>query len=89
MTCEPEAADQQRLAVRRRSRHRLGADDAAAAAAILPDDVGGEARVEFLRQQPRQHVGGPAGRKRRDDLDSIGRRRGVGPRGDQQERCGD
>ena len=74
-------AHQQRVAVGGRIAHRLDADDAAAAATILDEEVLSVLR-QFLRENPRQDVGAAAGRGIDDELDRprriVGLRKCVG-----------
>ena len=58
---------QQRIAIRRRLRDRLGADVAARAGAILDDELLAEPLREPLTHQARLDVGRPAGGKADDD----------------------
>ncbi len=66
-------AEQQRVAVGVGCCHRLGADGAAAAAAVVDDDRLPERRRHAVGDEPRQHVGRPAGAGRHDHLDDLGR----------------
>ena len=67
------AGDLQRLAVRRRSRDRLGADQAAAAGAVLDDRTADRTSAELLGQHPAQQVVGAAGGVGHDDAYRLGR----------------
>jgi hypothetical protein len=66
-------AEQERVAVGVGCCHRLGADRAAPAAAIVDDDGLPERRRHAVGDEPRQHVGRPAGPGRHDHLDHLGR----------------
>ena len=68
----------ERVAVGRRLRRGRGADQPAGAGAILHEAALVQGLAELLAQQAREHVGGPAGRRRRDDADRP--RRPVGGR---------
>ena len=76
---------QQRVAVGRRLRDRVGADIAAGARAVFHDDRLAERLRHLVADRARQHVGEPAGRERRDHADrTVGiilrqRRAGVAP----------
>ena len=63
----------QRVAVRRRSRDRLGADIAAGARPVLDDELLAQALRQRLRHQARDDVGGVAGRKADDHVHRPGR----------------
>ena len=76
---------QQRVAVRRGAGHRLGRDVAAGAAAVLDHEAVLEAVFELGRNQPRDHVGEPAGREG-DDHGDVLRRIGLRERGLRQTR---
>ena len=64
-------AEQQRVAVGRRLRHRGCAEHAARAAAILDDDRLSEFLAELRRNDARDHVDAAAGDERHDDLDRL------------------
>ena len=54
-------------------RHIVGADGAVGARLVLDDDVLAQARLELVGDEPRHHIGRPAGRKGDDDADDAGR----------------
>ena len=58
--------DQQRVAVGRRLRHQLGADDAAGAGLVLDDELLAEPLAELRADDARQDVVEPARRERHD-----------------------
>ena len=64
-----DAGQRQGVAVGRRVRHRLDADDAAGAALVLDDDGLAELLRQRLHQEPRRQVDAAAGREGHDDLD--------------------
>jgi hypothetical protein len=57
------SVEEQRVAVGRRFRHRLGADVAAGAAAVLDDDRFAPGLLQLLGEQPPQAVGRAARRE--------------------------
>ena len=65
--------EQQRIAVGRGLGDLVGADRAAGAADILDHHALAEPFAQALGEQPRQHVGGGAGRERHHDADGAGR----------------
>ena len=67
--------DDQRIAVGRGAHHRLGADIAAAARAVLDDERLPQLFSELLRDAARQQIGGAARGEGDDDLHGLG---GVG-----------
>ena len=71
------AVDDQRIAVRRRARHRLVGDRGAAARAVLDDDRRSLVLGDVLAEEPRQDVGAAAGRERHHDADRARLRPGV------------
>ena len=82
--------DQQRVAVRRRARHRLGRDDAAGARPALDDDRLAFRAGDVIRQDADQKVDAAPGRNRDDDADrSAGLRPCgmIGHRGGQTRQC--
>ena len=70
----------ERVAVGRRLRRGRGADQPAGAGAILHEAALVQGLAELLAQQAREHVGGAAGRRRRDDADRPRRPVGGGRR---------
>ena len=74
-----EADQQKRVAVRRRSHDRLGADIAAGARPVLDDEWLPEPLRQPLTDQARDDVGRAAGRKADDDAHRP-RRIGLRPR---------
>ncbi len=54
--------------------HIVGADGTVGARLVLDDDALPEARLEFVGEEPRDHVGRSPGRERDDDPDDA---RGV------------
>ena len=70
---ERDVAEQQRVPVGRRLGDLIGADRSAAAAHVLDHERLSHRFGEALRDQPRQHVGGGAGRERHDDADVAAR----------------
>ncbi len=65
-------AHQQRVAVRRRLGHDVGADVAAGAGAVLHDELLAEGLGQFGRQRARQDVGGAAGGEGHHDAHRLG-----------------
>ena len=61
--------EQQRVAVARRLRHHLGADDAAGAAAVVDDDLAAGDLRQLGADDARDDVDGAAGRERHDQAD--------------------
>ena len=81
--------DRDGVAIRRRLRHRIGADHAALPAAIVDHDRLFHQLRHALADHPRDDVIGPAGRERHDQFDGLCRkilRRGQ--RGQQQRKSG-
>ena len=68
-----DAGDHQREAVRLRPRNRLGADEPAAADAVLDVELLAEGRGERLGVEPAHRVGRAAGRERHHQPDRLGR----------------
>ena len=60
---------EERVAVRRRARRRLRADDVAAARAVLVDDRLADAARKLVGDEAADHVGAAAGGLRTDELD--------------------
>ena len=58
---------QQRVAVRRRFRHEVGADDRAGAGAVLDDERLSQRLLQLLAEIARVDVGRAAGAERHDD----------------------
>ena len=76
---------EQGRAVGRRGDHRLGADDAGRARAVLHDELLAEPLGELLRQQPRHHVDAAARRHRHDDAHRLVGVGGVGGEGAEEK----
>jgi len=76
---ERRGADQQRVAVRLRARHHLGAQQRSGAVAVLHDHRPPELAGEPLGEKPREDVGRSPGGARRHDRD---RARGIAFRGE-------
>jgi hypothetical protein len=64
-----KAADQERVAVRRRAHDLAHADEAVTARLVLDNDSAAELVLQELRDQPAHDVGDPARRERDDELD--------------------
>src|SRR6266700_3979373 len=63
-----ERREQQRVAVGRGSRHGLGGDDGVRAGLVLDDEGLAERSGHVLRDDARDHVGGPGRRETDDEL---------------------
>jgi len=61
--------DKERGAIRRRPRHRLGTDRAACSRPVFDDHGRTAGAPGLVRQEPRDDIGGAAGRVRNDDPD--------------------
>src|SRR5258705_5381062 len=72
-------AEQQGVAVGRRLRGKLGADDSARASAIIDDDLLSQALAELLRKHARYDVSAAARRLRYDQAHRPGGLIGTGP----------
>ena len=68
-------AEEQRVAIRLGLRHRLGADDRAAARPVLHDHRLAEQRAERLGERPRREVEAAARWLRHDHAQWLGRKR--------------
>src|SRR5206468_1008266 len=80
---------EQRVAVRRRLRHRIGADDSPAAHTILDHDWLAESLLELLTQVTRVDVRGAAGGERYDNFHGFGRIAGLPEYAGRDARCRD
>ena len=69
--CQRRRRHQQRVAVGCRARHRTGGDIAAGAGTVLDHDALAEARLDLMRNQPRQGVGDPSGRESDEEGDGA------------------
>ena len=67
---------QQRVAVGRRLRHRLGADDGVRSRPVVDDDLLAQILAHLLADEPAEEIGGPAGRER-DHQRDLPRRIGL------------
>ena len=66
------AAEQQRVAIRRGTRHQLGADISAAAGAVFDNHLLADGLGEFCRYRARNEIDAAAGHVGRDDADRAG-----------------
>src|SRR4029079_18063986 len=72
------ARDHQRAAIRRRARDRLGTDQAAAAGAVLDEELLAECLVELFGEHPAEQIVGAAGGIRHDHAHRLVRPFGRG-----------
>jgi hypothetical protein len=80
---------QQRVAVRRCLRDRLGTDDRVGSRPIVDDDLLPQVFAHFLTDEAAEKIGGPAGREGNDQRD-LPHGIGLGGRGrnEEREQCG-
>jgi len=85
-----QSADEQRVAVGRRRRDGLRADERAAARAVLDDERLAELRRQALGDEAPDHVVAAAGRARHDDVHCAARVfLRAGDRREEDERAGE